>query len=405
MIAHQETHLAPPGWDLGKPLGELLEAGPFTAAEATAVMAAVLAALADLHAGGRAHGGVELDRVGLGGDGCVRLAENTGRRRAAPSSDLRDAGRLLCLLLGIEAEEVPGKPTPAAERAAPALVALGRSLARGGEWTAEGARLAVLDAAGLLGREPQLSRALADLSRRAAGESGAAGATRVVIGPPLGTESVDGPPAAAPSLVAAVGALFTRVPELPSLDGSWSRPRPWRRFGRFGAPAAAAFLAAATLGALGGLALNRTGAAPAAAAQASPVRPVRAQPAAPPSPAAAQPQSLQAATPDGAVSQFFALVQESNLDQAALLWTGDMSAQVDLATRFGGVQSVTLQRNDVVRRDSATGTATVAVDWIETAADGSTHEYSGQVTLASGPSGWRWTDWNVSEVAPQDNGG
>lgn len=350
---------------------------------------AVLAALEELHRTGRRHGGVGVGAIGVGLDGWVRLAADQASLAGSAAGDLRDTGRLLCDLLGVGTGAVAGAPAEDSERSAPALVAVARRLARGCGWSASDAWSAVHGAAGFCATEPQLVKALAALGERARGRTEVERAvTRVMLGPPLAS-----PDAAAPPRPRRERAkLGDRLPRTAS---------------RWTALLGALLLAGIVLG--GGLAV--LAARPAAARASAPVsaaphltgpRPGAQRPAQAPAPLA----GLDARTPAAAVVTFFQLVQAQRLDQAALLWTPGMAGSTDLQSRFGGVQSVTLQRDDPVAVDQGQGSATVAVDWVETDSDGTVHEYAGSVYLASGPLFWRWDGWNVSEVVqPAPPGG
>lgn len=390
-------HLAPPGWTIGRPLSEIIAHDPLTTAEATAVALAVLSALGELHRRGKAHGAVGLDSVGVGLDGWIRLAADQARSRGGEAGDLTAAGRLLCRLLEVPVEPAAG-PTPAAERSAPALVAVGRRLAssRAG-WSADEAWSAVRAAAGTCGTEPQLVRALAGLGERAAGRGEIQKAvTRVVMGLPLGT-----PGAAAPERPRRGGPRLPRLHRamLPALSAPVGRPLAGR-LRKFAELGAALIVAGALVGGFAGALSSRQTAAQAKA-------PVAGQPRTP-SPAVAGAQS-----PNDAVATFFQLVQQQKLDQAAALWTPQMSSATDLASRFGGVVSIDLRQNRLLGQSTSRGTASVAVDWVETDADGTTHEYAGLVFESSSQQHWRWDSWRVQEVAqsqpapppPPSNGG
>jgi hypothetical protein len=77
-----------------------------------------------------------------------------------------------------------------------------------------------------------------------------------------------------------------------------------------------------------------------------------------------------------------------------------MAGAVDLRTRFGGLRQVQLVQNRLLAEDDSLGIATVAVDWIETGADGQTGEYSGMIFTDTGPYLWRWDSWRISQVLP-----
>ena len=420
-------HLAPAGWALGKPVGEFLTGGPLPPAEGVAVILAVLSALAALHRDGRVHGGVGEASVGVAADGWVRLAaeagRGTGRGRAG---DLRDCGALLCRLLGVPAEADPSLPTPAAERTSPALVAVARSLAGGAAlWSAEEAWTAVKDAAGHSGSEPQLVEALADLADRVGGATPVERAvTRIVVGPPLRAEPLP-PVRQRHSLVLPeidLGRLFQSRPALPSLPARSSLPSlpalaslpslpevaapklraprlPKPRLGRrLAILAGAALLLGVLVGGAAGAHLAWPH--PKAAAAATPPKTRR-----PAANAPAQPAGLFAQTPAAAVSMFFQLVRDQKLDQAALLWKPKMASSVDLKSRFSGITSLDLRRDDTVAEDDSLGIATVEVDWVETHADGSVHEYVGEIFTDTGPELWRWDSWNVHEVTADTAGG
>ena len=384
-------HLAPAGWAVGRPLHEIARQ-PLTTAEATAVTLAVLAALEELHRTGRHHGGVGIGAIGVGLDGWVRLAAEQASVAGDAAEDLRATGRLLCDLLGARAEAVPGTPATEAERSAPALVAVARRLARGSGWSVSDAWSAVQGAAGFCGTEPQLVKALAALGDRASGGTEVERAvTRVMLGPPLAGRDAAAPPR--PRIERA--RLGLRLPQTAS---------------RWTALFGSLLLAGVVLG--GGLAL--LAARPAAANASSPVSTAhRAAGSGPanqkPAQTAAPFAGVDAQTPTAAVTTFFRLVQAQRLDQAALLWTSRMAGSVDLRSRFGGVQSITLQRDDAVATSLGQGSATVAIDWVETDSDGTVHEYSGTVYLASGPLVGRWDGGNgsvvVQAVAPGAPGG
>jgi hypothetical protein len=414
-------HLAPSGWAVGKPVREFLTQGPLPTAEAVAVTLAVLSALGSLHREGRVHGGVSEDAVGVAADGWVRLAAAAaGDGSGGRADDLHGTGVLLCRLLGVGTEDNPRLPSAEAERTAPALVALARSLARRPElWSAEDSWSAVKEAAGYWGAEPQLVHALAALAERVEGATAIERAvTRIVIGPPLRTE----PPApvheprsiALPELD--LRAWLARRPRLPSRDSLPSVPslpslpslpqlsapavyvprvpvaRPGRRFLIFGT---AALLVGLLVGGVAGAHSALTRPRPAAAA--APAHPKHSAP-------PAQPAGLYAQTPSAAVSMFFQLVRDHQLDRAALLWKPKMAASVDLASRFSGITSVDLRRSDTVAEDDSAGIATVEVDWVETHADGSTHEFIGEIYTDTGPVLWRWDSWNVHEVVADGSG-
>lgn len=387
-------HLAPPGWSIGRRISELVRREPFTTAEATAVSLAVLSALGALHRAGRSHGAVGADTVGVGLDGWIRLSADRAVRGTGAAGDVAATGRLLCLMLGIEAEPRPGR-TPDAERATPALVAVARRLASGGSgWSAEAAWTAVHDGAGLCGTEPQLVKALAELGARAAGRTEIERAvTRVVLGPPLASEG-----AAAPTRRRLEAPMLPRPPRLrhgvlPALSEAATQPRRLRPGTRLWTGLLLALvLCGAVAGGIAGVLASRPAAARAAEPHSQAARPKAAA-----KPAAAD---QMAATPTAAVGTFFQLVQQQKLDQAALLWKPRMSSAVDLGSRFGGLRSVSLQRNDLLAEDGRLGIATVAVDWTEVDADGSTHEYAGDIYLSTGPQLWRWDSWSVQEVTP-----
>ena len=108
-------HLAPAGWNLGKPVRGFLTEGPLPTAEAVAVTLAVLSAAGAVHRAGQVHGGISEDSVGIAADGWVRLAADTARDGGrGQAGDLRDTGVLLCRLLGVPPELHPGLPSGAA---------------------------------------------------------------------------------------------------------------------------------------------------------------------------------------------------------------------------------------------------------------------------------------------------
>jgi len=397
-------HLAPVGWALGRPVRDFLIDGPLPTGEAVAVSLAVLSALAGLHRAGRIHGGVSEDSVGVASDGWVRLAaEAAGDDRRGRAGDLSDTGLLLCRLLGAGPQDTPNLPSSEAEKTAPALVAVARSLARGDRpWSAEEAWAVLKEAAGYWGSEPQLVHALAALSDRVEGASPIERAvTKIVIGPPLRAEPP--PELKEPRSFALPELGLSRLLELrpslpamslPTLPPLAAPPRPGRRFVTL---AIIALLAGLLIGAATGA---RAALRPRETAAAAPAKPKQAAV----SPAAPRPEGLYAQTPSAAVSMFFQLVQEQKLDQAALLWKAKMASEVDLVTRFSGITNIDLRRADTTAEDDSAGIATVAVDWVETEADGSTHEYSGVVYADTGPVLWRWDSWTVQEVAQGGSG-
>lgn len=407
-------HLSPAGWKLGKPVRDFLTEGPLPTAEAVAVTLAVLSALGAVHRAGRVHGGVSEDGVGVAADGWVRLAaETAGDDRRGRDGDLRDTGVLLCRLLGVPPEPRAGQPSGQAERAAPALVAVARSLARGGGlWSAEEAWTAVKDAAGQCGSEPQLVRALAGLADRVEGATPIERAvTTIVVGPPLRAEP---PPLPRGRPAFSLSLPRLRLPDLPVLPEAVA-PRistPKVSAPRLALPAMPRvprpsgpqilFVASALL--IVGLLVG--GVAGARAALSRPRTAVAAPAAKPRNPSApARPAGLYAATPTAAVTMFFQLVRDQKLDQAALLWKPKMAADVDLRSRFSGITAIDVRRADTVAEDDALGIATVEVDWVETHADGTTAEYIGEIYTDTGPVLWRWDSWHVREVAPDAAGG
>ncbi len=367
---------------------------------------AVLSALGALHRAGRVHGGVSEDAVGVAADGWVRLATGAaGAARHGAAGDLRDTGALLCRLLGAPLEEGVAPPSGGAERTAPALVALGRSLAsRRGSWSADEAWTAVREAAGFWGSEPELVRALADLAARAGGGPLEQAVARIVVGPPLRAEPP--PPAAQASALHGpdLRRLFPLRPSLPALPSLPSLPevrvprvaRPDRRFLML---MALVLLSGLVAGGAAGLREAVQPSRTAAAARAAKPAHSTSQPA-----VQARPAGLYAQTPSAAVAMFFQLVQQQRLDQAALLWKPSMSAQADLRSRFTGVAAIDLRRDDTVAEDDRLGIATVVVDWVETDADGTTHEYAGEIFTDTGPVLWRWDSWRVQEVSPSPSG-
>jgi hypothetical protein len=396
-------HLAPPGWTIGRPLREFLTEGPLSVPEAVAVSLATLSALAALHRAGRAHGGVSEDSVGVAVDGWVRLAASAARDdHASAERDVRETGRLVCRLLGARVEEDGGVSLSWAEKISPALVTVARSLARGGpRCSADEAWTALREAAGYWGSEPQLVGALAELADRVAGATGVERAvTRVMVGPPLGTESAvperreDPSRQVLPAVVSELSVPHVSLPR-PQLRA----PRPGRRFFLV---VAAALLVGLVAGAAAGTRALLLRARPAAAAPAAKVE----HPAAPAA-SSGRPSGLYAQTPDAAVSMFFELVREHRLNQAALLWKLKMAAAVDLPSRFGGISGIDLRRDQTVAEDDRLGIATVEVDWVETHTDGSTREYIGEIYTDTGPVLWRWDSWRVQQVAGDggDGGG
>ncbi|HEX6489663.1 MAG TPA: hypothetical protein VF137_12430 [Candidatus Dormibacteraeota bacterium] len=400
-------HLAPPGWEIGRPVSELASEAPLSTAQAVAVTLAVLSALGELHSQGQTHGHVSPSAVGVGTDGWVRLsvdAAESGERGA--QGDVQDVGKLLCELMQVEVEPNPVLPGAPAEKAAPALVALGRKVAsEPPAWSVDEVWVAIRDAAGFWGAEPQLVDALGELADRVAGTGPIERAvTRVIPGPPLRAEA----PPTAPEpggdrhalTLPRISLTKAVLPALPSPSQvplpKIASPRSVLA-SRFAKVAGAAVTGGILLGALAGALATHSGSARASAAR----RPIPKHVSVP---APAKPASLYASSPDAAVSMFFQLVQQQKLDQAALLWKPKMAAAVDLQSRFGGITSIDLRRNSVAAENDQLGIATVAVDWLETDADGSTHEFSGVIYTDSGPLLWRWDSWRVNEVTAPSNG-
>lgn len=370
-----------------------------------------------MHRVGEVHGGISESAVGVGTDGWVRLSlDALGDKSRGPAGDIADTGALLCRLLGVDPYPAPHLPAAAAERAAPALVALGRKLARDTpQWTPEEVWVAVRDAGGFWGTEPRLVEALGALAERAEGATAVERAVaRVFAGPPLRSEE---PPEVGGAQASRLRPALPRLslgravlPALPALSAAAAPPKPalpWLKLparvpsSRLAKLGAAALAGGLLIGALAGVLGSAGGSARAAAAHRPAARrlPTRA-------PASAKPAGLFAETPTAAVSIFFQLVQQQQLDQAALLWKPKMAESVDLRSRFGGVGSIDLRKDDLLAEDDRLGVATVAVDWVETEADGSTHEYAGVIYTDTGPVLWRWDSWRVNEVvAPPPGGG
>jgi len=116
----------------GLDLSRLLAAGPLSPAQATVVGLGILSALEDVHEAGRSLGSLSAEDILIGADGRVRL-RRPGHEHASSSeqsSDVREAGRALCWVLGIAVEPEPGALRPA-ERAMPAVAATARAIANG----------------------------------------------------------------------------------------------------------------------------------------------------------------------------------------------------------------------------------------------------------------------------------
>jgi hypothetical protein len=121
--------------------------------------------------------------------------------------------------------------------------------------------------------------------------------------------------------------------------------------------------------------------------------PTTAPAAARPTPAAASsnPASAVAATdPRQTVASFYDLVSTHQFDSAAQLWSPQMRSSFpppqNIDQRFGATQAIRLQRADLVSQDQSQ--ATVAVDLLESDAQGGQRHYVGTWRLVRGPSGW-----------------
>jgi cytoskeletal protein RodZ len=136
-----------------------------------------------------------------------------------------------------------------------------------------------------------------------------------------------------------------------------------------------------------------TAATPTAVAQNAPqvVRPTATPPPAQATQVAAgtADSSASAADPSAAVQDFYAHVAQHDFASAAALWTPRMRSafppQENIDARFSQTRSITLRRADVVSESG--NQAAVAVDLVESAADGQ-HHWSGSWQVVRGPNGW-----------------
>ena len=98
-----------------------------------------------------------------------------------------------------------------------------------------------------------------------------------------------------------------------------------------------------------------------------------------------------ASTPDGAVREFYQLVEQHQFDAAAQLWTDrmkvDYPVDLNLVGHFNPAKRVDVQIGKVT--NDGAGHATVAVAVTETrTTEPTTRRYTGSWSLVRGPSGW-----------------
>lgn len=96
-----------------------------------------------------------------------------------------------------------------------------------------------------------------------------------------------------------------------------------------------------------------------------------------------------AATPDGAVADFYGLVQQHQFDAAVRLWSSRMQAAYppgeNVYQRFADTTSLTLVRNQVSQPGDST--AVVSIDLVEVRA-GRTYRWTGSWYLVRSSSTW-----------------
>jgi hypothetical protein len=174
--------------DGGVPLVRLVDRAKPTLAEAAALAATVLEAVAGLHAGGHAHGGLEGRAVRVGTDGSARLAGWAANALfpAGLHEDVRRADVRAAAVLMADIARAAGRPTrPLTDREDRILARLGsagdpRSLAR----------------RGLLRAAHGLDAAIGPLDRRRAAHQGVASLARAVAALDAPPEIIDEAPEA-----------------------------------------------------------------------------------------------------------------------------------------------------------------------------------------------------------------
>ena len=116
----------------------------------------LLAGLAELHGEGLGHARLSERTTIVDAEGRLRLAEpwRLPGEAADPPGEVRRAGELTCWILGVAPR--PGGALTPAEQQAPALVAVARSLAAGGESKAGDAFQALREAAGWMAQRQNL---------------------------------------------------------------------------------------------------------------------------------------------------------------------------------------------------------------------------------------------------------
>jgi len=100
-----------------------------------------------------------------------------------------------------------------------------------------------------------------------------------------------------------------------------------------------------------------------------------------------------APTPDAAVRNFYAYLDQGQFDNAAGVWSQRMRTAYPPAEyidgRFAHTQSLTLSRADVVEVDNGKGRATVAIRLAEVVGPPTTtRQYVGTWSVVRGPNGW-----------------
>jgi cytoskeletal protein RodZ len=102
-------------------------------------------------------------------------------------------------------------------------------------------------------------------------------------------------------------------------------------------------------------------------------------------------QQVDTGDPAATVAMFYDLVAQHNYGSAAQLWSPRMQSSFppseNINQRFSQTQGVTIRRAEVISQDPQSRNAAVAVDLVESRADGARH-WVGTWYLVRGPSGW-----------------